>query len=59
MLGVVVHSGNPHTWEAKAGQLFQLRGQPELHSETLPQITNQNEKERQRLGRYMPPATRS
>jgi hypothetical protein len=33
-LAVVVHASNPSTWEAEAGG-SQVRGQPELHSETL------------------------
>jgi hypothetical protein len=32
MPGVVVHTGNPSTWEVKAGGL-QIQGQTGLHSE--------------------------
>jgi hypothetical protein len=39
-LGMVAPICNPSTWEAKLGELW-IGGQPEEHSETLPQINKQ------------------
>lgn len=45
LLDVVVHTFNPHTWEAKAGGSVSLRpGWPGLHRETFSQKTKTNRK---------------